>query len=428
MSYYVTLSSHTQSGEFPNNTSSDFRLRLPENKKFHEEDEWEVGLSGVSFPDPPTKPVPIPEHSENLLVHPAYSDNERVWGTTHPEAWNQEGYLCTFYCTTLLNGSINRNLRNVVTLNDITPSKTGVEFVKKIIHAMEQKIALSLRTGEVLTYTWTDSEGVTHTKKTVATFKWDGDDLILDNSEVFISGVMWKYFGWTFELALNMRWLQLRSGMSAASNLRYYKGPYMHMVAVDPKGPWADYTQERFHETTFFSGSPNSFANGPVNIVREGTGWTSVDQGALFMIMAKAFNWRFVHLNEAFDRFKHTPVALQAVERPLFVTIDLIESGWVNNVYDEMLRTVPYKHGNLWWEPRHVLYHDHRGHGIVMAHIRVKEMNGSEVVFGSGVMRICLHFRKKRHGCRRPSSEEMYINTSDRKKERDHVVLSDVIE
>ena len=397
MSYYWTLSSHTQSGEFPDNDASDFRLRLPEkNRIWYDQDEWEVGLSGVIFPDPPDQPAPIPEHSEHLLVHGTYADNR--FGDTHPDTWNREGYLCTFYYTTLLNGAINRNLRNVVTLTDITPSKTGVEFVKKINHAMEQKIALSLRTGEVLHYTWTDSQGTTHTKKTVSSFRWDGDDLILDNSEVFLSGVMWKYFGWVFELAMNMGWLKTVSGMPVSDPARYQKGPNMQLVALDPKGPWADYTQERFRETSIFPGHASSFADGrsPVTVVREGSGWTSVHQGAHFMVMAKVFSWRFVRLNEAFEKFKHSPLALQSVERPLCVMIDLIETGWLNNVYDEILRTVPYKEGNVWWEPQYVQYHSYRGHVIETVRIRVNEMDGTKMVFGSGSTRMCLHFRKKR--------------------------------
>ena len=354
-----------------------------------------MGLSGVIFPDAPEQPTPIPQHSENLLVHGEYNYN--AFGDTHPDTWSREGYLCTFYYTTLLNGAVNRNLRNVVTLQDITPSRTGVEFVKKIIHAMEQKIALSLRAGEVVHMTWTDSQGTTHTKKTVASFRWDGDDLILDNTEVFISGIMWKYFGWVFELAMNMRWLETVPGLPPSVPTRYAKGPNMQMVAVDPKGPWPAYMQERFRETSAFPGHADSFEDGrlPVTIIREGSGWTSVNQRALFMIMAKAFNWRFVRLNEAFERFKHSPVALQSVERPLCIMVDLIETGWLNNVYDEILRTVPYKGGNIWWEPQYVQYHSYRGHVIETVRIRVNEMDETKMVFSSGVTRMCLHFRKR---------------------------------
>ena len=254
-------------------------------------------------------------------------------------------------------------------------------------------------------------EGTTHTKKTAATLRWDGDDLILDNTEVYISGVMWKYFGWVFELSLNMGWLEVDESVGRYDGTpgRYRKGPNMRLIPFDPKGPWADYTQESFSDASIYPRHANDFSNGPINVVTEGTGWPRVNQGGTFMVMAKAFNWRFVRLNEAVGKFKHTPVAVQAVERPLYVLVDLIETEWVDGAYDELLRTVPYKKGDEWWEPRHVQYHNHRGQGIEIARIRVNEVNGTKAVFGSSVTHICLHFRKKRdvRRRRRCDSEEI---------------------
>ena len=273
MSYYLTLSSNVQRGEFPDNDSSEFRGRLPENRVWNEcpDDKWEVGLSGVSFPDSPPSPPQQEEHSESLLVHEDYYHPD---GRRHPSTWNEEGYLCTFYYTTLVNGSIARNVRGVMTLTNITPSKAGVEFVKKVVDAMEQEIVLSLRTGEVLHIDWTDSEGNTHKKKTVATLRWDGEDLILDNTEVYISGVMWMYFGWVFELSQNMGWLESVKSVDRSTPGRYCKGPNTRLIPFDPKGPWADYTQETFSDASVFPGHANDFSSGLVTVVTEGTGWS----------------------------------------------------------------------------------------------------------------------------------------------------------
>ena len=69
----------------------------------------------------------------------------------------------------------------------------------------------------------------------------------------------------------------------------------------------------------------------------------------------------------------------------------------MDGAYDELLRMVPYKTHDIWWEPRRVQYHRHRGQGMEICRVRVTELGGNPATFGSGVTRVCLHFRK-RHG------------------------------
>ena len=75
------------------------------------------------------------------------------------------------------------------------------------------------------------------------------------------------------------------------------------------------------------------------------------------MVLAKAFNWRFVCINETFEKFKKTPLAVQTIERPLFFYVNLVESQRLEDSYDELLRTGPYKSGEAWWTRRQVQYH-----------------------------------------------------------------------
>ena len=405
MSCYATLSSHVQKAEFPDNGPSDFKARLPKDRLWQEDDGWEVGLSGASFP---IIPPPEPGHPEKILVHQAYH------GVGHPETWKEEGYLCTYYYSTTKrrdNGrlTIDRSQRGVILLSEITPSKTGVEFIQKILHRMDQKIRDDLRTGEHLHFEyWSEGAGgsestVERTERTTATFAWDGDDLILDNTEVFKSGIMWKYFGWVYELALHMGWLKITVDGPPFLPGHYEKGDNLIMEPIDPKAPMPDYGQEQFRDGSVFQEYPNDFSDGPVQLVTEGVGWSVLYQGAHFMVMAKAFNWRFVRLNDAFAKLKQTPLAVQTIERPLFVYVNLVESQWLEESYDELLRTVPYKSGGAWWEPRQVHYHRLRGSTIETAHVRVTEVNGRPVTFPKETSTtLCLHFRRRRrHGsCR----------------------------
>ena len=90
------------------------------------------------------------------------------------------------------------------------------------------------------------------------------------------------------------------------------------------------------------------------------------------------------------------------IERPLFVYVNLVESQWLEDSYDELLRTVPYKSGEAWWEPCQVQYHRLRGSTIETANVSVTEVNGRPVTFPTDqTTTICLHFRRRRHGsCR----------------------------
>ena len=169
----------------------------------------------------------------------------------------------------------------------------------------------------------------TRIDRTVATFAWEGDDLILDNTEVFKSGIMWKYFGWVVELALHMGWLTVTPGLLSADPGYYKRGPNLLMVPFDKNEPMTDYAKESFRDGSIFQEYPNDFSEGPVAVVTEGQGWTRFYQGAHFMVMAKAFNWHFVRLNEAFAKLKQTPLAVQTIERPLFVYVNLVESQWL---------------------------------------------------------------------------------------------------
>ena len=174
------------------------------------------------------------------------------------------------------------------------------------------------------------------------------------------------------------------------------------MVSFDKNEPMPDYGKESFRDGSIFQEYPNDFSEGPVAVVTEGQGWTSFYQGAHFMVMAKAFNWHFVRLNEAFGKLKQTPLAVQTIERPLFIYVNLVESQWLEESYDELLRTVPYKSGGAWWELRQVPYYHLHGSMIETSHVCLTEVNGRPVTFPKKTSTtLCLHFRRRRRGsCR----------------------------
>ena len=386
MSYYMTLSSHVQRGEFPDNGPSDFRVRLPENRVW--DNTWEVGLSGVSLPMLPSESN---VHPEGLIIHSSDTG-------THSTAWKTNGLLCMYTFESKGAGSGTTHRRGYVSLNMIGPSATGVEFVKKITDMVEQKIQMQIPVGE--SYVNQTVSSATVRRRRAPKFKWDGDDLILDNSETWL-GLKWMYFGFLVELGLNMNWI-----VDSGSSVDYEKGDNMLIEAKDATSAKPNYMIDGFNDggddgTANFphnASSPNYFLAGkPFTATTESLADTD---GALFLVFSDYFNWRFVRLNEAFDKFR-TKAALQTVERPLYLMVDLIETEWVDGAYDELLRTVPYKKGEVWWEPRRVQYHSHRGADVEIFRVRVSELNGKPVTFGEGHTRVCLHFRRRHHGTAR---------------------------
>ena len=384
MSYYLTLSSDIQKGEFPDNSPSEFRARLPENKLWDvcEDAEWDIGLSGVSLPSL------TDVHPEGLILHSSI--------TYHPDNWSTHGLVCVYtFQSSGKSSSASALHRGFVTLDMIGPSATGVEFIKKLVDKVEQMIRYNLPVGESL-YTDQVVDSVTVKRRRAPKFKWDGDDLILDNSETW-RGLKWKYFGFLAELGMNMGWIVYKGSL-----IDYNRGENMLIELLGEKDTKPNIATESFYdggEQDFpdTSGGADYFATNPFEAVslRPPLG----GEGS-FLIFSDHYNWRFVRLNEAFDKFR-TEAALRTVERPLYVFIDLIETQWVDGAYNELLRTVPYKKGETWWEPRHVQYHEHRGQGIEVCRVRVSELNGKAVSFDRGVTRVCLHFkrrRRRRHG------------------------------
>ena len=115
------------------------------------------------------------------------------------------------------------------------------EFLKKVIDKMEQKIAESLKAEDKL-YIDVMENSKTTKKKMGVTLRWEGDDLVLDNTHVFISGVQWKYFGFIFELAQHMGWLTTNPGLDRFMPGHYHRGPNLLLEPFDKAGPRRDYT------------------------------------------------------------------------------------------------------------------------------------------------------------------------------------------
>ena len=103
-------------------------------------------------------------------------------------------------------------------------------------------------------------------------------------------------------------------------------------------------------------------------------GWSFSNSHPLVMhgrsvYLSNVFNWRFVHLNEAFASLNPTERILQ--ERAVFVYSDMVRSNLVGDTLTDLLRIVPYKGQTQWWEPEHIEFHSLRGPSMTIVEVNL---------------------------------------------------------
>jgi len=189
MSFYVTLPSHA------NNQANWFKIRLPHPLRLPG-GQWQVGLSAISLPDT----------CVNLY-----------------DLVKKDGYiLSTSWDQTVLkpNGKddgIQSEIRTARTIiNDIKDLDwvvDGVSFMKATIaHIEQQPKETAVQGGR-----FTNEQG----KHTYVKFRWEGEDLIIDNTNVCHCDLDTPSIVIYTKLALKMGWLRkIDSGLILGPNLQ----------------------------------------------------------------------------------------------------------------------------------------------------------------------------------------------------------------
>ncbi|KAJ7351057.1 hypothetical protein OS493_037010 [Desmophyllum pertusum] len=126
MSFYVTLPSDASSMTFPNSKRSNYKVRLP-NRLFLHEDDWEVALSAISFPD-----------SQAYIPHNAFGEFPMTMSVaTKPVS----------------GGRVHPEIRKMYWVRSSelekaqVPIKDGISFVKKIIQELLTMFHEELKEG-----------------------------------------------------------------------------------------------------------------------------------------------------------------------------------------------------------------------------------------------------------------------------------------
>jgi len=237
----------------------------------------------------------------------------------------------------------------------------GVSFMKAAIAHVEQKRRQSAVQGG----TFFNDQG----KQTYVKFQWQGEDLVVDNTNVCHCGsVRTPSLAVHTKLAVKMGWLRkVDSGWILGPNLQQ---EFMGDQIPNMK------TQSDWNDISDKNGNPVFWTT------------TRVED---YLELSMSCSWRFTNLNVAFRSVVGEPT------RSLHVYSDVAGSSIVGNRVTDLLREVKYKRegrGTMYFEPLHIQYIPLRNEVIEIIQTQVAETNGDLVKFGEGNTIVTLYFKK----------------------------------
>ena len=182
--FYVTLPSHSNKNEFPNNASNHFKIRLPHPIRL-EGSRWKVGLSAIALPDTQVSIPPLLTVKAQVPI-PVLAKYEwiRINGPSSTTAG-----VATF---------------DADDVKQVFYNLGGIGFMKSMIAYFQQRCIYD-NNGPREGATYATDDG----KKMCVDFFIEGEDLVIDNRHVITTSALGHRpgFGFNQELAKKMGWI-----------------------------------------------------------------------------------------------------------------------------------------------------------------------------------------------------------------------------
>lgn len=338
--FYVTLPSQSNKAEFPQNKANYFKIRLPQPLRLHGSG-WKVGLSSISIPDAKVGIYNLLKEEEFLFT--------MQWIMQVP---TQHGGFNRRQGTPICTRDAIQGLDSIV---------DGVSFMKAVINFFEQRRILN-NNGPTLGGQYVTRDG----KRLYVKFRWEGQDLIMDNTEVYTALVKSPLFSIHQTLALKMGWLWKRNDGTIVL------GPNLRQEFMNDHIPDLKKT---VHDLQDISGSP--------------VFWKVQNE---HFTMSTTCNWRFLNLNNAFQN------VVGEHSRSLFVYSDVGGTNVVGNQVTDLLREINFQRqakGINYFEPLHIQYIPVRKEVVDIIETQVAETSGELSNFGEGNTILTLHFKRE---------------------------------
>ena len=348
MSFYVTLPSHANRHEFPHNQANAFKIRLPQPLRL-QGGSWQVGLSAISLPDTHVNLYELVQKDGFIL--------STSWDQDYPKPGGKDGEMTS-------RGGTAETLINDIQHWDWVVD--GVSFMKATIAHLEQR----RRETAIQGGRFVNDQG----KHTYVKFKWEGEDLLIDTTNVCHCKTDTPALYIYTKLALKMGWLRkISSGLILGPNLQQdFMGDQIPNMTKPVDNDWNDVNDDQ-HNPVF---------------------WTVRSFSPDHLRLSMSCGWRFTNLNVAFRSVVGDP------SRSLHVYSDVAGSMMVGNRVTDLLQEIHYKRegrGTMYFEPLHIQYLPLRNEVVEIIQIQVTETSGTEdklVRFGQGNTLVTLHFKK----------------------------------
>ena len=365
--FYVQLMSSACTNEFPNNRANSFKNRLPQPLVF-DDGNWKVGVANVTYPIPHILPgQPLPQHP---LPNFKKSDNlcQIEWSMKSRD----------------IRGNLVFNrLKFKVTGADLERDRVLITGGKALMRYIVNRYRVLLReyvTSKEDTLTTSNGSG----KKFYPEFRWEGDELILDNSDTFLEAENASrpkrerhkvIFG--PKLVEAMKWLTREDAASywmTKGNLM----PEVDTISTDFRKDWTVTAKpgERFGSWTEI--------------------WKYSDDG---LQLSPYCSWRFINLDEsyreAFGGVSETALASAPPRGPMYLYSNVGRSTIMGNRVTDLLREIPHDLTKMSYEPLHIHYKPVRSNLVDIIETQLAENDGKLVDFVSGVTSVTLHFKNE---------------------------------
>ena len=227
MSFYVTLPSHANRREFPNNQANSFKIRLPQPLRL-QGGSWQVGLSAISLPDTHVNLYELVQKDGFIM--------STSWDQDYPKPGGSVGEM------TSRGGTAETLINDIQHLDWVVD---GVSFMKATIaHLEQQRKETAIQGGR-----FSNDQG----KHMYVKFKWEGEDLLIDNTNICHCKTDTPALYIYTKLAVKMGWLRkISSGLILGPNLQQdFMGDQIPNMTKPAGNDWNDVNDDQ-HNPVFF--------------------------------------------------------------------------------------------------------------------------------------------------------------------------------
>ena len=361
--FYLTLPSNSSLTDYPNNSSNNFKVRLPTPLQL--QGNWKVALASISVPDP--KSV-LPSWLTDRLPL-AYM----TWYNADTSHLSKHYLEASF-----LLSDINENSVHMM---------TGTEFLKNVFHYSKKKIYV--KDGRA-----NRQYGNTGTNKAYyPEMRVEGQDVVLDSSKIekhdFGRGHDTTPLGWMApgfavnkQLAFEMGWFLENHNSNPQVAIRL--GPNLVMEPHGYLKPFTTDIKTKFNQNGDLASSQY---NSAYWIIPRDSDGKLTD----YIRLSLDVNWRFTNLNYAFEH------VIGNTSRSLFVYSDVGGSSVLGDQITDFIREVNYKRegkGSYYFEPTQLQYISLRKQLLDIIEVQVEEGTGALTTFGRGITTVTFHFKR----------------------------------